>query len=85
MCNLEIAPYHTLCLYVEYAVLCGNKVFLNFLNFEKILNFFLKGNQYMFKQVYMDDLVQDCIISSSLAMEILQFCARPSVFIIYIE
>ena len=30
MFNLEIVPYHTLCLYVEYAVLCGNKVLLNF-------------------------------------------------------
>ena len=29
MFNLEIVPYHTLCLYVEYAVLCGNKVLLN--------------------------------------------------------
>ena len=33
MLNLEIVPYHTLCLNVEYAVLCGNKVLLN-LNFE---------------------------------------------------
>ena len=29
MFNLEIVPYHALCLYVEYAVLCGNKVLLN--------------------------------------------------------
>ena len=35
MFNLEIVPYHTLCLYGEYAVLCGNKVLLNLnLNFE---------------------------------------------------
>ena len=32
MLNLEIVLYHTLRLYVEYAVLCGNKVLLN-LNF----------------------------------------------------
>ena len=29
MFDLEIVPYHILCLYVEYAVLCGNKVLLN--------------------------------------------------------
>ena len=28
--DFEIVLYHTLCLYVEYAVLCGNKVLLNF-------------------------------------------------------
>ena len=29
MFNLEIVPYHTLCLCVEYAVLYSNKVLLN--------------------------------------------------------
>ena len=38
--NLETVPYHTLCLYVEYAVLCGNKVLLNLnLKFEIVLVF----------------------------------------------
>ena len=37
MFNLEIVPYHILCLYVEYVVLCGNKVLLNLnLNLKKM-------------------------------------------------
>ena len=29
---------------------------------------------------YVDGLVQDCSISSALAMEILQFCSKPSMW-----
>ena len=39
MFNLEIVLYHTLCLYVEYAVLCGNKVLLN-LNLKRTCVFY---------------------------------------------
>ena len=35
---------------------------------------------YIATQVHVDGLAQDCSISSALAMEILQFCTKPSMF-----
>ena len=32
-----------------------------------------------YTDVYIDGLVQDCSISSALALEILQFCTKPSI------
>ena len=35
-------------------------------------------NQATLSKVYIDGLVQDCSNSSALAMELLQFCIKPS-------
>ena len=34
--------------------------------------------------MYIDNSVQDCSISSALAMEILQSCAKPSIYAVWI-
>ena len=62
-------------LYVKHVVLCictGNK--LHEITF-MVLRFFLEPNTHV------DGLVQNCYNSSTLAMELLQSCIKPSIYI----
>ena len=34
-------------------------------------------------QIYIDGLVQDCSNSSALAMELLQSCTKPSIYLLH--
>ena len=59
---------------------CGDKTIIRL-----VVHWTIKNKQDLnnipisFKKTYIDGLVQDCSISSALAMEILQSCTKPSI------